>query len=136
MKKIKGFTLIELVIVVVIIAICGVLILGGVGSCGCGQGCSYSDGSRNGIIYKFSKKGIAYKTWEGEMSLALTTRNAENNLVNEIFYFSVSNESVAEKINKAMESGEKVTVKYNQYLMRSPKLGSTQYDVYAVSPVK
>jgi len=33
----------------------------------CGRG--YSEGERSGVIFKFSSKGLIWKSWEGEMNL-------------------------------------------------------------------
>lgn len=59
-----GFTLIELLIVVAILCTLAAIALAA-------GGCSVSDGSRVGVVTKFSYKGMtaATKSWEGEMTI-------------------------------------------------------------------
>lgn len=50
---------------------------------------NYSDGERTGDIYKFSEKGIIWKSWEGVMYLGGLTSNANGGFQIEKFYFSI-----------------------------------------------
>ncbi len=84
----------------------------------------YSEGTRVGILYKFSKKGTMFKTFEGEMILpglkakAQTVATTSNN-----FSFSVTDEALA---NKLMESqGMEVEVSYYQYNAALPWRGDS-----------
>ena len=94
-----------------------------------GVGHEYSDGSRSGTLHKLSKKGLFWKTWEGELSLGLVTKGAEGQLVNEIFHFSVSSDSIAKELEKVAQSGDRVTLEYKQYLYRGYKHGGKSYDI-------
>jgi hypothetical protein len=59
----------------------------------------YSEGTRVGILYKFSKKGTFFKTYEGEMVLpGLKFKNQSTNISSNMFYFSVTDEKVAKKL--------------------------------------
>ena len=88
----------------------------------------YSEGQRTGTIYKLSRKGVIWKTWEGEMSLGLVASNSNGQLINRIFHFSISDDALAEELLE-IDSDQIVTLKYRQYLMRGYKYGSTQYDI-------
>lgn len=50
----------------------------------------YSDGQRTGDIYKFSKKGIFIKSWEGEMYLGGVSSTGGKNPTLEMDKFSFS----------------------------------------------
>ena len=126
----KAFTLIELLVVLGVI----VLLVGGCGAKLLGaRGIEYSDGSRTGLNYKISKKGIMWKTYEGELSLRLTARDSEGGLVNQIFQYSVSDPSVAKDIETFSAGGKPITLHYKEYLLRGYKYGSTGYDIVKVS---
>jgi hypothetical protein len=95
----------------------------------------YSEGERTGIVYKMSKKGVLWKTYEGELSLGLLTRDANNTMVNEIFNFSVSDPEVAKKIEVCSREKQDVTLRYKEYWLRGYRYGDEQYDVVDVIPV-
>ncbi len=128
-----GFTLVELLIVLVIMALFAVL----VGGCGAkllgAKGMHYSDGQRTGVNYKISQKGWIWTTYEGELSLQLMTRNSDGMMINQIFQYSVSDPEVAKKIETLSASGAPITLKYKEYKFRGFKYGSTNYDVIDVT---
>lgn len=131
-NKVGGFTLVEALVVLTIIL--ALLVIVGIPSCKMMGGVNkeYSEGSRTGVVYKISKKGFIWNTYEGEMSLQLTSKDSEGQLVNEKFLFSVSDESVAKDIEEASKSGNPITLHYQQYWMRGYKYGSTGYDIIGV----
>lgn len=96
----------------------------------------YSEGSRSGVVQKLSKKGVFWKTWEGELNLgymqATSTEHGQN-IAPAIFYFSVENEEVAKELVEAEKSGKRVTVEYKQYFMRGYNKGGTSYDIVDVN---
>jgi hypothetical protein len=100
-----------------------------------GLNIEYSEGTRSGIVQKISKKGLIYETWEGELNLGYNTTNTESNqIIPAIFEFSVSSDGVAELIQAAEASGERVTLQYKQYIMHGYHRGSTPYDVIGIKP--
>ena len=82
----------------------------------------YSEGTRVGIIYKFSKKGTFFKTYEGEMMLP-GIRNKSKSLSTNTFNFSVTDEELAKKL---MESqGMEVELHYSFYNRPLPWRGDS-----------
>jgi hypothetical protein len=51
---------------------------------------TYSEGVRSGIVLKISKKGLVFKTFEGQLNLMTFGASKSQNLVAENFDFSVS----------------------------------------------
>lgn len=97
----------------------------------------YSDGERTGEVYKFSKKGLIFKSWEGEMYLGGVLKNSEGGLVLDKFYFSIPESEASEKadlIVKLQECGRDraiCTIKYNEWL-KGPIYISSGYVVVGV----
>ncbi len=81
----------------------------------------YSDGYREGILQKFSRKGNVLKTYEGEMvMLGFGARNAS--IVNaNYFYFSVDENVTADSLQMCL--GKIVKVHYVQYRRGLPWRG-------------
>lgn len=84
----------------------------------------YSDGTRVGILYKFSRKGNIFKTYEGEMMLpGLKSKNGNTGTNSNLFTFSVVDEALAKKL---MESqGMELELHYNNYNGYLPWRGDT-----------
>lgn len=84
---------------------------------------SYSSGERAGYVQKFSRKGWLCKTWEGELAMVSLPGT-----MSEKFYFSVRDDSVADKINKTM--GKRVSLVYEQHVgVPTSCFGETQHFV-------
>jgi len=94
---------------------------------------SYSKGFREGYIYKFSHKGVIFKTWEGNMKTGFISFN-NTTTPNEEWKFSVKDDAVAEQLNKL---GERVFLKlhYTQYFTRLFWKGDTKYFITKVEVV-
>lgn len=72
----------------------------------------FSDGYREGILQKFSRKGNVFKTYEGEMiQLGFGQRSGVFNA--QYFYFSVVDVTLADSLEKCI--GKKVKLHYTQY---------------------
>lgn len=82
----------------------------------------YSEGTRVGILYKFSRKGTFFKTYEGEMVLpGIKATDNNSGLSTNRFQFSVSDEELA---NKLMESqGMELELHYSNYNSSLPWRG-------------
>src|ERR1700759_2562186 len=80
----------------------------------------YSDGSREGVLQKFSRKGNVFKTYEGEMiQLGFGQRGAAIN--SQYYYFSVDDVALADSLEKC--EGKIVRVHYVQYRRSLPWRG-------------
>lgn len=94
---------------------------------------TYSDGNRTGLLQKFSHKGNAFKTYEGELVLSGFNVNNAQPMSTEKFYFSVENQGVATKM--AGLEGQKVVLHYEQKNGAIFWRGDSEYIVDSVSVV-
>src|ERR1043165_4798211 len=82
---------------------------------------AYSEGTREGLVQKFSRKGSLFKTWEGEMQQqGFGVRGA--NYSSKVFYFSVINDAVADSLEHGAQ-GKIVRLHYVQYRRSLPWRG-------------
>lgn len=98
---------------------------------------NYSDGSRTGYVTKISHRGVLFKTWEGEMNFGFFGVGGQSGKPSEnIWYFSVDDKAVAQEVQKASETGKKVTLFYKQKYRKLFFRGDTEYLVYRVDAVR
>lgn len=95
-----------------------------------------SEGYRVGVPMKISKKGVLFKTYEGEMNLGGLTSNAQG-AIPTAWAFSVrkSADSVLNKIDESIISGERVKMYYKEKYVTFPWWGDSKYFVYDVEEV-
>lgn len=91
---------------------------------------TYSDGNRFGLLQKFSRRGNLFKTFEGELILSSVKGNQNITLASEKFYFSVTDEGVAQKMHEMQ--GQNVTVHYEQKNSAAFWRGDSEYIVDSV----
>jgi len=100
---------------------------------------SYGEGYRVGNILKLSKKGVIFKTWEGELSqgfLEGAQDSSAGGVATRIWYFTVnSDEAVITQINHAIDANKKVKVFYKEKYTNLPWVGDTRQIVYKVEEV-
>lgn len=89
---------------------------------------NYSDGSRIGTMQKLSKKGLVFKSVEGDIVLL----NNGFNQNSDVFSFSSRDD---ELISKSALIGKKVQIEYSEYLLK-PIFISTHYNVKKITIVK
>ena len=83
----------------------------------------FSDGERNGILVKLTKKGNVFKTYEGEMWLSCRqVINAEK------LFFSVDNEALSDSLADLQD--ECIKVYYKEYRRTLPWRGESKYVVF------
>jgi hypothetical protein len=93
----------------------------------------YSDGDRVGVITKFSRKGLLFKTWEGELNLGGLRKNADNNVVANTWKFTVENNVlVINQIEDALDSNKTVKLHYKQEFWSAPWRAETNYFIDSV----
>ncbi len=88
----------------------------------------YSEGTRVGILYKFSKKGTIFKTYEGEMLLpgVGNKRSASTgNMTTNNFLFSVTDQKLADSLMSIQ--GMELELHYKNYNNSLPWRGDS-YD--------
>ena len=95
---------------------------------------TYSDGSRAGLLQKFSRKGNIFKTYEGEMILSSVQSNMNVPLASEKFLFSVNKKPVADQLSALQ--GDYIVVHYRQMKNTLPWRGESAYVVDSVSNSK
>ena len=97
----------------------------------------YSEGQRTGDIFKFSKKGLIWKSWEGTMYLGgyHSTGGKTPTIETDKFHFSIpvseEKQEVIDKLNECSEKRLSCTIQYQQWFI-SPIQVSTDYIVQDV----
>jgi len=126
LKKVKRGALIT-IITLTVIAIASLLIYANF---------TYSEGARNGTVVKLSKKGVMFKTWEGQLNVgAFIPGDSDNaSAPSNVWAFSVpsSNSDVLSQIDKSIEVGKRVKLHYKEKLISLPWRGDTKYLIYDV----
>ncbi len=124
-----------------IIAIAIVFVAGVAGFFVYGTCCDdYSSGDRVGVITKFSRKGIFFKTWEGEMNLGGVTAGPGGDVVPNIWRFSIDEnakrgeeiDKLAKLVQDAQETGARMKVHYEQELLVAPWRADEEYLLQSV----
>lgn len=91
---------------------------------------SYSRGERAGFVQKFSKKGVVFKTWEGELLMVTLP-----GVMPERWEFTVHDDAVAARINALM--GKRIALSYDQHIgVPTSIFGETGFFVTSVREVK
>ncbi len=100
----------------------------------------YSEGMRAGQVIKLSKKGVIFKTYEGELNtMMMPSSNNMGTITPNVWNFSVMKKEVAEQIMKASAAGERMELHYKEKYFKFPWQGDTKYFVYkmeAAAPVQ
>lgn len=91
----------------------------------------YSSGERAGTISKISERGYVFKTLEGVLNEGGYSGET-GTLTPRYWDFSCKLDSVTIKLQKALKTGERVTLKYHEKFFRFPWNGDTKYFVVDV----
>ena len=89
-----------------------------------------SEGSRSGTLFKISKKGYLFKTYEGQLHLAGSQMITNMST----WDFSAKNAAVYAELQKY--EGKLVKCHYKEKIDAFPWQGDTDYLVYKVEPVQ
>lgn len=119
-QKVKRVSLILLVIVVVA-ALGGGLFA---------YNANFSEGRRSGIVQKISRKGLFFKTHEGQMDIG-GLRATQGGKMTSVFEFSVygDQKQLIKMLEEVSSTGERVTLKYEEKYFQFPWRGNTKYFV-------
>ena len=91
---------------------------------------TYSEGYRAGLLQKFSRKGVVFKTYEGEMILSSVSGRSDVVIASEKFFFSVTDQNLAASLDTLQ--GRNVIVRYKQKIAPLIWKGDTPYYVDSV----
>ena len=85
-----------------------------------------SEGSRSGTLFKVSKRGVMFKTYEGQLHLAGSMMMTQQST----WDFSAKDANVYAELQK--NEGKLITLHYKQVVDAFPWQGDTDYIVYRV----
>ena len=95
---------------------------------------NYSEGSRAGVLMKFSKRGYVFKKYEGELNTGGVGNIANTAQLNQVWNFSVKDAGFADTLH--LYEGKRVILFYQQKIKHLPWQGETDYFVNKVQEVK
>ncbi len=98
---------------------------------------NFSEGKRAGELIKMSRKGVVFKTFEGQLNTGGFSEG-DGDITSSIWHFSVksSNEEVLQDIDEAIDGGYRMKLYYEEKYMNVFFLGDTKYFVTKVERVK
>ncbi|MDX5326768.1 MAG: hypothetical protein LPK80_10965 [Bacteroidota bacterium] len=99
---------------------------------------SYSNGYRAGTPIKISKKGMIFKTYEGQMNIGGLTSSGDGVMPTQ-WDFSVTSSDATEvlpKIENAIDKGKRVKLYYSEKYVTFPWKGDTKYFVFKVEEIE
>jgi hypothetical protein len=97
---------------------------------------TYSTGYRAGNVMKVSKKGVVFKTWEGQLNVGgLQGGETSSDVATTVWNFSVTNEAIVDDIEEAVDVGTRVKLHYREKYLQFDFRGDTKYIVYKVEKV-
>lgn len=94
----------------------------------------YDEGVRAGTVLRLSKKGIIFKTYEGQLNLETFGALKGAHPIMESFDFSVENDEteVLKELEEVALSGERVNLHYIKRYIIFPWRGDTKYFIVRV----
>ncbi len=95
---------------------------------------TYSKGARAGTLIKLSKKGVMFKTYEGQLNLGGFKTEGPEGITGNIWEFSVWKDDIYDELQDY--EGHQVKLYYREIIRAMPWQGKTNYFVYKIEPVK
>lgn len=97
----------------------------------------YDEGVRAGTVLRVSKKGIVFKTYEGQLNLETFGALRGASPIAEAFDFSVEgdNTGVIQDLQQVALTGERVNLHYKKRYLTFPWRGDTKYFITRVERV-
>ena len=98
----------------------------------------YDEGVRAGMVLRISKKGVVFKTYEGQLNTQSFGSLKGASPIAETFDFSVENDKqdVIKDLEAVALSGERVNLHYVKRYRAFPWRGETKYFVVQVERLK
>ena len=95
---------------------------------------TYDEGIRAGTVLRISKKGVIWKTYEGQLGLESFGALKKVSPLAETFDFSVErgNDSIVRLLEYVALSGDRINLRYFKRYMVFPWRGKTKYFVTCV----
>lgn len=95
---------------------------------------TYGEGTRSGVIMKVSKRGVVFKTSEGQLDMQGFGAVNSVNQFSEVWEFSIQKDrdDLIERLEKASLSGERIELRYIERYAIFPWRGDTKYFVREV----
>ena len=94
----------------------------------------YSEGTRAGQVIKVSKKGVFFKTWEGQLNMQSFGAVKSDNSFSEVFDFSVNkgNDSIYNLLESVSLTGERVNLHYEEKFAKLPWKGDSKFFIVKI----
>ena len=94
----------------------------------------YDEGTRAGTVVRVSKKGVIFKTYEGQLNLQTFGAVKGSSPFIETFEFSVErkNDHIVKELESSSLTGERVNLRYYKRYIAFPWRGKTKYFIIAV----
>jgi hypothetical protein len=130
-QRVKRRSLKILKIIVITLIIGGILVLSFL------YYAVYDEGLRAGNVLRISKKGMIFKTYEGQLNLQTFGALKGANPIMESFDFSVEpgNEQVIKDLEAVALTGERVNLHYVKRYVTFPWRGDTKYFITRVERI-
>ncbi|QXV65162.1 hypothetical protein FPZ42_18585 [Mucilaginibacter achroorhodeus] len=90
----------------------------------------FGEGTKAGTMNYFVKKGYLFKTYEGRLIQSGIRSQTQGNISSNEFMFSVTDEKVADKLNRS--AGAMLELHYKEYLHTLPWRGVSTFVVDSV----
>ncbi len=113
-----------------------ILLAGAIGGAGYLWVCNwtYSEGARAGYLVKISRKGVIFKTYEGQLNLGGFQVPGQTPTLGSIWDFSVLKKDSYQSLQNF--EGKHVKLYYKEKYKNMPWQGDTRYFVYRAEAVK
>ncbi len=98
----------------------------------------YSEGFRAGTVIKLSRKGIVFKTFEGQLNLGMVLSEGNSGInqteISNLWEFSVlrGDTAVRADLERVILSGRRAKLHYEEKFVKLPWRGDTRYVVTSV----
>lgn len=91
---------------------------------------TYSEGTRAGNLIKISKKGMVFKTYEGQLKLGGIDLSNPSEGLSDTWSFSVTDEAIVKQLEKLQ--GQRVVLRYREINNSMPWQGDTNYFIVSI----